>query len=188
MREARLIMPNTDETIHVELRRCLAHTFYGYTASYGTGGWFEGRDTPIEEPIAIYDIAMDNYARNHNRLRGIAILYGRRLEQKAVYVRFADGETEIITIPAEAPEAPVLGTKRLPQVGEVWLTAAGGSAAVVKTATVMDGGYECILLSPGSLVHQPGYVFTVNLDGRFLRFDYDVDHPLDLVRFHSTFL
>lgn len=71
--------------------------------------------------------------------------------------------------------------KRRPAVGDVWRTRANGLAAVLKPATVLDGGYNVVLLERGDMGVGVGYQYVVNIDGGLLR--NGVDNVSDLVAF-----
>ncbi len=75
-----------------------------------------------------------------------------------------------------------LGTKRLPQEGEVWATASGGSAYVCGIATKIDGGLKVLMLHPGQTVYKTGDQYVVDFDGRFISMGDGYNHPLDLIR------
>lgn len=80
-------------------------------------------------------------------------------------------------------------TKRLPQVGEIWLARDGATRiAVLKQATLLDGGFDCVTLTKGATALREGYPIVVDLDGRYIRGVPQESHPLDLVQFHSCFL
>lgn len=84
---------------------------------------------------------------------------------------------------------PPLGAKRLPQVGEVWSTPSGSLAAVVSQATILDGGYNVVVLTKGSTTAMPGRTYVVDLDGNWLGSKEPVGdrHPLALARFVRRF-
>lgn len=174
LKEARIVMPDfpldghPDPKAHSVLKAALVNTFGGYTASHGTGGWMAPDGRLMMDSVAIYDVAI-NAERGTDlaQLAQIAATAGRALKQQAVYVRYPDGDVEIMdlgSIPArpglkdrvvpldETPhdgkakmteQGPTVSFghgKRLPAVGEIWRTRANGLAAVLKPATVFDGG------------------------------------------------
>lgn len=80
-------------------------------------------------------------------------------------------------------------TKRLPRVGDIWLARDGATRiAVLKQATLLDGGFDCVTLNKGATALREGYAVVVDLDGRYIRGVPQESHPLDLVTFHSSFL
>lgn len=81
----------------------------------------------------------------------------------------------------QGPTASFYEGKRLPAVGEIWRTRANGLVAVLKPATVLDGGYNVVLLDKGDTGVSSGYQYIVNLDGALLR--NSVDNASDLVAF-----
>jgi hypothetical protein len=236
MREARIIFPT--EPLARERTRFehdLVSVFGGFISNDGYSAWMNDEGGVTQEQVTIYDIAMRDEFRDYGQLKNLAVEYGRRLAQEAVYVRFPSGDVEIIHLGAKrAPEASpapekapydpadrlnqaekafldrlmdpegvmgepkaydrsispegefVIGAKRLPKPGEVWSTVSGGKAAVTGRASIQDGGYYASLLDPGNYAGvNPGYGFTVNLDGKHLRGG-DA-HPLDLKRFLTAF-
>lgn len=81
------------------------------------------------------------------------------------------------------PGAQPLGTKQLPQVGEIWETANGGRAAVTGMLTTLDGAYSCVLIEGGTSSLSAGYLYSVNLDGAFGYGGTVGGHPFDLKRY-----
>jgi hypothetical protein len=230
MREARIIFPT--EPLARERTRFehdLVSAFGGFTRTIGDGGWAGDDGKTVYETVSIYDIAMRDEFQDFGPLKNMAVEYGRRLEQEAVYVRYPSGDVEIIPLkaeskpaaspaPAAAPYDPAdllnpaekafldrvkdpqgvrrdrtagerqampLGTKRLPKAGEAWTTSIGGVAVVTHRSSVLDGGYNCVVVRAAGDYASPGWTFSVNLDGKVLR-DHSA-HPLDLVRFLTTF-
>lgn len=79
--------------------------------------------------------------------------------------------------------------KRLPQVGEIWLARDGATRiAVLKQATLLDGGFECVTLTKGATALREGYPIVVDLDGRYIRGVPQETHPLDLVQCQFNFI
>lgn len=193
-REARIVMPTNPKDphksgdIHRSLGRALCEAFGGYTATEGTGGWIDpDTDQMVYDQVVVYDVAMPDEFAYFRQLREIAVRFGRLLDQKAVYVRTPEGRVEIIpldqrpgaNVGTEERQAKPLGAKRLPKPGEVWATRSGGWAAVARPASVLDGGYNCVLVEQGKMAVAPGYAFVVGIDGRHSRGG--EEHPLDLV-------
>ena len=124
---------------------------------------------PAELPIDAYD-AMDSlgYIGDLSSMRG---KIGGGLQDLGVAVKV------------------VAGAKRLPQVGEIWLARDGVTRiAVLKQATLLDGGFDCVTLTKGATALREGYPIVVDLDGRYIRGVPQETHPLDLVTLHSSFL
>lgn len=203
-REARLILPrivagmniHKVADIHQSLRRELCRTFGGYTVFAADGGWIdEDSNGRLEhDEHWAYDIAMPDETSKGAALGVLAIKYGRLLEQQAVYVRKADGRVSILsTAGAGAADKPmtrdatdkaerILGTKRLPKVGEVWATRSGGYVAVVEATSSMVAADDlfCVLIERGRMGVAVGYTYTVTCDGLYSRV---VDeHPFDLMK------
>lgn len=109
MREARIVMPiagngvdaRAADTAHDELRSQLCDAFGGFTQTYGVGGWVDDWKT-VTEPVAVYDVAMVNIDRNRIKLGNIALAAGEALGQKAVYIRYADGDVRIADVKTNA--------------------------------------------------------------------------------------
>ena len=103
MKEAKLIMPLVDNDgrslagLHKRLRSALAAEFGGYTMVGGLGGWVaEGRGAPVEEPVAIYAIAMYTGMSRGQALRQIALKFGREAGQECVYIRYNSGKVKFV--------------------------------------------------------------------------------------------
>jgi hypothetical protein len=210
-REARLVLPRdvkpAPDAVHPKLCQELARAFGGNTRTQGQGGWIDqDTDQLVEDLNWIYDIAMPDEFQYFRQLKEIAIRYGRLLNQKAVYIRMPGGQVEIVELtkttwgppahhdtlagyPGEGATANAerkLGIRRLPKTNEVWKTASGGRAATISRASLLGGGWDCILLQPGSTALGGGHRFAVNLDGKAALLD-GGPHPLDLVSFVSSF-
>lgn len=219
LKEARLVLPEgiDDASIHHELKRTLSRRFGGYTATAGNGGWIDDDDDDslVQEPVIVYDVAMPDTGLYRDRLREVAVLYAAKLKQKAVYIRYANGNVDIVTLPKPAglpaeeggdgrpgpayPGAGIsqtatatanaerkLGVRRLPRAGEIWKTASDGRAAVLRPSSHRDGGWRCVLLDPGKTALAPTYQYSVDLDGRHNRGG-DIN-PLDLFSHVSNYL
>jgi hypothetical protein len=104
MREARIILPfaengGKDITFaHETLARELASTFGGFTAFNVQGGWVNGEGKLYLDAGRAYDVAMADTEENAAKLRGIARGIGKLTHQEAVYLRYANGEVDILTI------------------------------------------------------------------------------------------
>lgn len=112
MREARIILPKADNAgndmalAHADLARTLCQTFGGATANQTRGMWVSPEGKLYDEPGIAYDVAMEDTADNDKALRSIAVRFGERCGQEAMYVRYASGEVEIVdTRPAFAVAA-----------------------------------------------------------------------------------
>lgn len=211
MKEARIIMPITPNlSAHVTMQRSLLDTFGGYTLTQGLGAWKDESGTLVKDQVMIYDIACDeNRDRVYDQLFEIAMKAGRALGQKAVYIRYPAGKVEIADCdqmfagraqpykrehtPAEIagtiqpPAHEPLGTKRTPEVGDVWKTHSGATVAVLDVATRLDGGFKVVILSAGETHHKLADLYTVDFDGRFIMMREHYNHPLDLVSFVTKF-
>ena len=99
MIECRLILPTSDndgvtlQDVHRALQSDLIAAFGGYTKTRGMGGWQCG-DLTVEEEVFVYDVAIQQ--ANTINLKGIAVAYGKKAKQDAVYLRIGT-TVEIIT-------------------------------------------------------------------------------------------
>lgn len=122
---------------------------------------------PAELPIDAYD-AMDSlgYIGDLSSMRGLS------------------GGLQDLGVAVKA-----VGSKRLPQVGEIWLARDGATRiAVLKQATLLDGGFECVTLTRGATALKEGYPIVVDLDGRYIRGVPQESHPLDLAHYQFNFI
>jgi hypothetical protein len=110
MREARIILPRTDNAghsvyhVHMLLRTRLARTFGGYTATEVSGGWIDGNGKLYHDDSYAYDVAIPDgkpadIGYSVSMLRDIAIEAGKLAGQKSVYVRYPEGTVQIIDVP-----------------------------------------------------------------------------------------
>lgn len=98
-REAVLIVPSNDnsgqpipEILDRALRLC-DRAFGGVTLTQGTGQWQGQR-----EPVNLLTSAMESSADNDRKLRIIAMSIGRLAAQQAMYVRYANGDVDILDV------------------------------------------------------------------------------------------
>lgn len=100
MREARLVLPAADNAgtplpnVHSGLQRELASAFGGFTQTMGFGGWVDNDGKTISEPVAVYDVAIEEDAID--TLRAIARRYCALAEQACVYLRLPTGSVEFV--------------------------------------------------------------------------------------------
>lgn len=200
---------------HSNLRNSLVAAFGGFTVSYG-GGWRNDKGETVTDAIAIYDIALEaDRDSTWDWLFQIAMAAGAELKQEAVYIRYPDGTvciepvksreglgglqrpTEanggVKTVPPQLDDTPrdmtgqPLGTKRLPQVGEVWRARTGELIAILSQASVLDGGYNTVTLSKGETAINPGRTGLHDLDGKPYGGARGGTSPFDLVTFVTRF-
>lgn len=99
-REGRLILPvpadGSLNAVNRELRRELAQRFGGYTMTTGQGGWVSPTGELVEEPVAIYDVAIRDGAVERDDLWQLAHVYRGKAKQEAVYLRFPDGRVFLV--------------------------------------------------------------------------------------------
>jgi len=199
LKEARIVMPFANfGSDHSQLRAALIETFGGYTCAVGQGGWYdEVNQERIDDSVVIYDVAIEDTLEARRKLLDTALDAGRSLAQKAVYVRYPDGRVDIVdTKPGQddglqpgafnVPPA-ALGAKRLPQVGEVWRTRSESLVAILKQASVLDGGYDAITLTKGDTAIGAGRPMLYSLDGHVYGGSKGEPRPFDLVAFVTRF-
>lgn len=96
MREARLILPENDNTgaplkaVHEALQDRLCEAFGGFTLSFGRGGWKNDAGLLFREPVMIYNIAMET--ADSQTLRFIARGLLKDTDQEAISLRLPTGE------------------------------------------------------------------------------------------------
>jgi hypothetical protein len=132
LKEARIVMPHGDKassiTAHNTLRQRLAEAFGGFTCYRGEGGWVDRNGCLIRDDVTIYDIAIDDDRdAPYELIARFAIEAGKALDQEAVYVRYPNGEVEIIDIKVigkveekrnDMADALLYGMSPLAQAGE----------------------------------------------------------------------
>lgn len=107
MREARIILPNcmpdcvnANRWLETEIVRC----FGGCTRSFGFGSWVDDEGCVISEPISIYDIAVPDIQASRSALFRMAWTVADMAKQDCVYLRFPDGEVQLVKpSPANEP-------------------------------------------------------------------------------------
>lgn len=95
LREARVVLPKNAQG-HARLRRRFAEAFGGYTETEGRGGWVNGDGVLEQEQVRVYDVAMDPGPEARAQLSEIARGVLLASKEAAIYVRYADGDVEII--------------------------------------------------------------------------------------------
>ena len=110
LREARIVMPHGDTyasiMAHNDLRKNLASAFGGFTCFRGEGGWVDVNGNLIRDDVTIYDIAIDNDRdAPFDLLHRFAVEAGRALGQQSVYVRYPNGEVDIVDLEKTSADA-----------------------------------------------------------------------------------
>lgn len=110
LREARIVMPHfaslTSQAAHHTLQQKLVAAFGGFTAYDGHGGWADPSGKVVQDMVTIYDIAIDSDRDGPWELIArFAVEAGRELSQDSVYVRYPNGEVDIIDIKSEEETA-----------------------------------------------------------------------------------
>lgn len=96
-KEARVVVPLT--ALPARFERMVRGSFNGFTRTFGQGYWYDPKSLQeFNEDVYVYDIAMEDRLREADELRRIVREWGRDTQEKAVYVRFASGEVEIINV------------------------------------------------------------------------------------------
>lgn len=198
LREARIVMPFAGDRlvatkVHDKLQRQFCEAFGGYTKFAGSGGWVNSRGELLNDTNIIYDVAVDSDRdAPWELIARFAIEAGTALDQKSVYVRYPNGEVDIINI-VKVDEGfdrfvdvgdgrAALGTKHLPQPGESWQTRAGARVWVGRRATVIDGGWYVTVVDPGPTHEKMMFEYVVNHDGKLIPALPGHDSPRDLVK------
>lgn len=220
LREARIVMPYTTIMAaakgdvwstqslgaHRLLKERLCAAFGGFTMTLGHGGWVNEKGEVEKDSVAIYDVAIDSDRdAPWELIHRFAVEAGTALDQKSVYVRYPNGEVDIIKIdkPVETRNdtadalalafsfdrfvdvgdgRAALGTKHLPQPGESWQTRAGARVWVGRRATVIDGGWYVTVVDPGPTHEKMMFEYVVNHDGKLIPALPGHDSPRDLVK------
>ena len=109
LREIKLVIPQPraleDRVTVVALEAELVETWGGFTRVCGGGSWRSPKENKsIEEMVRVYTIASEKMCRYHGSpafsdaaLRTIALNYGRKLAQEAVYIVTRSGKAEIVS-------------------------------------------------------------------------------------------
>jgi hypothetical protein len=115
LREARIVMPyivmlTADRKevwepksldAHRVLKERICAAFGGFTMTTGHGGWVDVRGIVHKDTVAVYDIAVDSDRdAPFELIARFAIEAGKALSQESVYVRYPNGEVDIIELPA----------------------------------------------------------------------------------------
>lgn len=216
LKEARIVMPMPFDTtnnltmndVFQKMEWEIARNFGSFTVLTGESARVDV-DTGqlIKDTVRVYDIAMESGDTHDQTLRTVACRAAYRLQQKAVYIRYAYGSVEIVDLGPWAaaniggvnrikPAAPVdngdeevkpvvIETERKPEPGQIWETRAGALVAVLNVWDCDDGYLQCVTLRQGPETWlSTGERFKVNRGG--WRFN-DAEHPTDLRRFKATF-
>lgn len=103
LREATLKMPSHDNDgnllndLKVKLEKNILDIFGGFSLQRTESVWLDAATGKVyNEPILTYVIAMEQGADNDLKLTGLADLVKLEGKQEAVYVRFADGNVQLI--------------------------------------------------------------------------------------------
>jgi len=100
----RLIVPHNcsdetsgyhERTVHTYGRQ-IARIAGGFTATQATGGWVDGSNLLVVEPVTVFDCYVDVVRNQAGRFDILARKIARELRQASVYLEI-DGETEFVT-------------------------------------------------------------------------------------------
>lgn len=84
-------------------------------------------------------------------------------------------------------EMPTADARRLPQVGDIWRTRSNALVAILKQASVLDGGFDTISLTKGDTAIHPGRPMLHDLDGKLYGGSKGEPRPFDLAAFVTRF-
>lgn len=93
LREARVVWPKNARG-HNRLRKRFAELFGGWTETEGRGGWINDAGELEDEQVRVYNVAVRPGSRAALRNLVVEVLNASR--EAAAYVRYGDGEVEII--------------------------------------------------------------------------------------------
>lgn len=102
MREACIICPQHDSAGHSlqhvkhYAEKALCNAFGGCTTLSAKGSWVDPRGELITEPVWQIIAAYEPNVTDDHKLASVARYIGHEGKQQAVYVRYADGNVEII--------------------------------------------------------------------------------------------
>jgi hypothetical protein len=100
----RLIVPNFNRKVSpiVAYGRLVAEIVGGFTATQATGGWIDGSNLLVVEPVTVFDITLlgafhgpDHESGRVELLRNLARKIAAELRQDYVYLEI-DGEVEFV--------------------------------------------------------------------------------------------
>jgi hypothetical protein len=105
MKEAKIILPVYPERmsmgeatkLHGHLQKRLATTFGGFTATEGDGGWIDDAGKLITERVRVYVVANQGDEGEAAKLRNIARWLAKESGEDCIYIRYADGEVELMS-------------------------------------------------------------------------------------------
>lgn len=101
LREAMVIAPaGGGGAARETLERSLIDAFGGFTKSWADGAWRADDGRLHREPVMQYVVAMAPNRVNDLKLKYIAQRFGRDAQQISVYIRYASGDVELLTIGA----------------------------------------------------------------------------------------
>ena len=97
MYEATIILPFGEfDGYQAEFETELIDAFGGFTRDECKGGWRAPNGETILEPVSRYTVAGYDLPTNNGNLATLAFSYGQKLNQQAVYIRYFDGQVEIL--------------------------------------------------------------------------------------------
>jgi hypothetical protein len=96
MKEARIIIPMFNLFQGAIIARHLIAAFGGLTETVGYGAWVDPKGETIHEQIKVFDIAYAGDNEGDNKLFDIANAYRIDAEQTEVYLRYGNGEVQMV--------------------------------------------------------------------------------------------
>ena len=93
MRECKIILPaDGDLSSLARIEALIIRHYKGYTKTIGQGAWVDHNGIEVCEDVLIYGMAVGN---DHN-LRAIAKTARTLLRQGKVYIKYCDGDVELV--------------------------------------------------------------------------------------------
>ena len=93
MRECKIILPASGDPGEIrQVERDILSSFGGYTKAQAQGAWADDNGIAVCEDVLVYTIA----TTDDGQLQAIAADAGDALEQTSVYIKYCDGEVELV--------------------------------------------------------------------------------------------
>jgi hypothetical protein len=97
MKEARIIFAGGDEEMVNHFLKLIARRFGGFTNWTANGGWVNGDDKLVQEPVRVVDVALD-YPQAIGYLRSLARIWAAMADEECVYLRDTEGNVELVEV------------------------------------------------------------------------------------------
>lgn len=96
MREGRLIIPENEWKLVMELRTALISKFGGYTEIAATGGWKDPNGLTHLDPSIAFDVAYEQNTLNDETFFHLAQWAATAFKQEAIYLRYPNGFVQFV--------------------------------------------------------------------------------------------